>query len=144
MSKSGGGGGPLRGSWRLDLGSWLEASEVVESLLPGADVDLRRSSAVLERGVPALLGGRLMLGSTRRFCLLGGRISSRSTGTPRDTRKRRRMRDLVQFGGCKGGGATSCCQRERLRSERKDVSFSLAGADGCSEGGGASGNMEVT
>lgn len=42
---------------------------------------------------------RFMEGSTSFFCLEAGRISSRSTGTPRETRKRRRMRDLIQFGG---------------------------------------------
>ena len=52
------------------------------------------------------------------FCFDAGKISSRSTGTPRETRKRRRMRDRTQFGGCNGGGATSCDQSERLRSVR--------------------------
>lgn len=52
------------------------------------------------------------------FCFDAGNISSRSTGTPRDTRKRRRMRDRTQLGGCKGGGATSCDHSERLRSVR--------------------------
>lgn len=64
-----------------------------------------------------------MLGKSRRFCLLGGRISSKSTGTPRETRKRRRMRLRVQLGGCMGGGETNCCQRERERSERKGDVF---------------------
>ncbi len=62
---------------------------------------------------------RCVEGRTNFFCLLAGRISSRSTGTPRDTRNRRRMRERTQFGGCKGGGATSCDQSERLRSVRK-------------------------
>lgn len=53
------------------------------------------------------------------FCFEAGRISSRSTGTPRDTRKRRRMRERTQFGGCKGGGATSWAQREAERGVRK-------------------------
>lgn len=70
---------------------------------------------------------RPMEGRMRRFCLLGGRISSRSTGTPRETRKRRRMRERVQLGGCIGGGETSCCQRERERSERKGE---VSGIDG--------------
>jgi hypothetical protein len=52
------------------------------------------------------------------FCLEAGRISSRSTGTPRETRKRRRMRERIQFGGWRGGGATSCDQREALRGVR--------------------------
>ena len=53
------------------------------------------------------------------FCLEAGRISSRSTGTPRETRKRRRMRERTQFGGWSGGGATSCAQREAERGVRK-------------------------
>lgn len=60
-----------------------------------------------------------MFGRTRRFCLDGGRISSRSTGTPRDTRKSRRIRLRVQFGGAIGGGCSNCCHRERERSVRK-------------------------
>ncbi len=52
------------------------------------------------------------------FCLEAGRISSRSTGTPRETRKRRRIRERIQFGGCRGGGATSWDQREALRGVR--------------------------
>ena len=47
-------------------------------------------------------------GRTSFFCLVSaGRISSRSTGTPRETRKRRRIRDIFQLGGCNGGGAES-------------------------------------
>ena len=53
------------------------------------------------------------------FCFDAGRISSRSTGTPNDTRKSRRIRDRVQLGGCKGGGATSCDQSDMDRSVRK-------------------------
>ena len=41
------------------------------------------------------------------FCLEAGRISSRSTGTPSETRKRRLIRERVQLGGCNGGGVTS-------------------------------------
>lgn len=90
---------------------------------------LRRSTLVLNLGDGSREEGwRLMFGSTNLFCLLGGRISSRSTGTPRDTRKRRRMRERVQFGGAMGGGCRSCCQRESERSERK-------GVPGTSEGG---------
>jgi hypothetical protein len=58
-------------------------------------------------------------GRTSFFCLLAGRISSRSTGTPRETRKRRRMRERIQSGGWSGGGATSWDQREALRGVRK-------------------------
>lgn len=51
--------------------------------------------------------GSVMSGRMSFFCLLGGRISSRSTGTPRLIRKSRRMRDWVQFGGWRGGGVMS-------------------------------------
>jgi len=116
-SKSGGGGGPFIVCRLLDLEEGFGApvllsSEVVESF---ACASFRRSMAVLGRGVPS----SPIEGRTRRFCLLGGRISSRSTGTPRETRNSLRIRERVQFGGCMGGGDTSCCQSERERSERK-------------------------
>ena len=57
-------------------------------------------------------GSDRVKGKTSFFCLLAGRISSRSTGTPNETRKRRRMRERTQFGGCRGGGAMSWVQRE--------------------------------
>lgn len=65
------------------------------------------------------------------FCFDAGNISSRSTGTPKDTRKRRRIRDRTQFGGCNGGGATSWDHKERLRSVR-NIEF-------WSDGGGGAG-----
>lgn len=69
------------------------------------------------RGEPE--GGlRFMDGRMSFFCLDAGRISSRSTGTPSETRNRRRILDRIQFGGCNGGGATSCDQREALRGVR--------------------------
>lgn len=55
-----------------------------------------------------LLRGMWMDGRISFFCLLAGNISSRSTGTPRETRKRRRIRERSQFGGARGGGAISC------------------------------------
>lgn len=58
-------------------------------------------------------------GRTSFFCFEAGRISSRSTGTPRETRKSRLMRDLTQFWGWRGGGATSWDHRERERSVLK-------------------------
>lgn len=64
-------------------------------------------------------GLRFMDGRMSFFCLDAGRISSRSTGTPSDTRKRRRIRDRIQFGGCSGGGATSCDQRDALLGVKK-------------------------
>lgn len=113
-SKSGGGGGPLAVPCRLGRfgAPVLESIEVEESF---ASPCLMRSRAFVDaRG-----DVRLMFGSTRRFCFDGGRISSRSTGTPSDTRNSLRILLRVQFGGCIGGGCTSCCQSERDRSERK-------------------------
>ena len=90
--------------------------------LESIDVALSLASLSFKRCSCAELGpSRPMEGRMSRFCLLGGRISSRSTGTPRETRKRRRMRLRVQLGGCMGGGETSCCHSERERSERKGV-----------------------
>lgn len=118
MSKSGGGAGALRPvPVRLGLGGLaapLESTDVVDELIPAWSFS--RSKAVDARGVPE---GKLMLGNTSRFCFDGGRISSRSTGTPRDTRNSRRIRDRVQLGGCIGGGETSCCHSESERSDRK-------------------------
>lgn len=74
------------------------------------------------RGEPE--GGlRFMDGRISFFCLDAGRISSRSTGTPRETRNRRRIRDRIQFGGWRGGGATSCDQRDALLGVKK-IEFS--------------------
>lgn len=64
------------------------------------------------------------------FCFDAGRISSRSTGTPRETRKSRRMRDLTQFCGWSGGGATSWDHRERDRSLLKIAAESGIGSTG--------------
>ena len=73
---------------------------------------------------------RSIEGRTSFFCFEAGRISSRSTGTPRDTRKRRRIRDLTQFWGCSGGGATSWDQRERERSVWKMAEVFWMGSTG--------------
>jgi hypothetical protein len=62
-------------------------------------VDFRRRESRDERGERE---GRISF-----FWDEAGRISSRETGMPRLTRKRRRMRDRIQFGGWRGGGATS-------------------------------------
>ena len=104
----------------------LLSSEVVESL-PASPV-FNLSRVVDGRGEDE---ARLMLGRTSLFCLDGGNISSRSTGTPRETRKSRRIRERVQLGGCIGGGETSCCHSERERSERKGevVAGSIAGRE---------------
>lgn len=69
------GGGPFSGSvWAPSLRTWL-----------------------VERGLFAPVPSRSMEGRMSFFCFEAGRISSRSTGTPNDTRNRRRMRDLTQF-----------------------------------------------
>lgn len=96
----------------------FESNEISLSLSPASPSRSLSTAPTL-----GLLGSpsssKPRLGSTSRFCLLGGRISSKSTGTPRLTRNILRMRDFVQLGGWVGGGETSCCQRERERSERK-------------------------
>ena len=113
-SKSGGGGGPLAGiRFERDFGLDFESRDVLESL--ASEESFRRSSVVDGRGEAE---GRLMFGRTNLFCLLGGRISSKSTGTPSETRNKRRIRDRVQLGGCIGGGETSCCHSESDRSDR--------------------------
>jgi hypothetical protein len=71
-------------------------------------------------------------GKTSFFCLLAGRISSRSTGTPKDTRNKRRMRERIQSGGCSGGGATSCAQSDWERSVRKEGFMSDVSIGGAS------------
>ena len=73
--------------------------------------------------------------------MLGGRISSRSTGTPSETRNKRLIRDRVQLGGCIGGGETSCCQRERERSDKKGEVVDISNGGTSAGGGGLSGNM---
>lgn len=55
-----------------------------------------------------------MEGRTSFFCFEVGRISSRSTGIPRETRKSRRMRERFQSGGWRGGGATSWFHKDSL------------------------------
>jgi len=82
---------------------------------------------------------RCIEGKMSFFCLLAGNISSRSTGTPRDTRKSLRIRDLSQSGGAKGGGATSCEYNDKLRSER-NLLGGKSGAD-CVFNSAASGNI---
>ena len=80
-------------------------------------------------------------GRTSFFCLDAGRISSRSMGTPREMRKRRRIRDRIQLGGWSGGGATSWVQREALR-EVRNVGAEEEGVEGVDEGIGC-GREEV-
>jgi len=105
-SNSGGGGGPFG---FLDRGcrsllavvlDCVESSEAVESFPPAWAFNLARDPRFgLSPSDFLVDGSRFMSGRTSFFCFDGGRISSRSTGTPRLTRKRRRMRDCVQFGG---------------------------------------------
>jgi hypothetical protein len=106
------------------LGLPCESTLVVEAFGP---TSCRRR----ERDLPSVdvrsepeLAARCSDGSTSFFCFDAGRISSRSTGTPRDTRKSRRIRLRIQSGGCSGGGATSCDHNDALLGVRK-TGFSL-------------------
>lgn len=127
-SNSGGGNGPFDAVPVL-LGAFFLAPVLLSTLMPEslAPSFLSRSVCVVDARGEA----RFMFGSTRRFCLEGGRISSRSTGTPSETRKRRRILLRVQLGGCMGGGWTSCCHKERERSERKGELFDMS--SGCAD-----------
>lgn len=78
--------------------------------------DLRRSREVSRE--PEDEGCKERDGRMSFFCVEAGRISSSETGMPRLTRKRRRIRDRIQFGGWRGGGATSCDQRDADRGVR--------------------------
>lgn len=129
-SKSGGGWGPFTVACRLGrLGAPVfESIEVEESF---ASPCRRRSRAFVDaRG-----DVRLMFGSTRRFCFEGGNISSRSTGTPSETRNSLRILLRVQFGGCIGGGCTSCCHSESDLSDKKGELLDMSNG-GIDEGGG--------
>jgi hypothetical protein len=109
---SGGPGGPRRFFEDVLLTEVLEVFSFL-SLLRA--LPLGRSPDVETRGERS----KFMEGKTSFFCFDAGRISSRSTGTPNETRKSRRIRERNQLGGCNGGGATSCDHNERLRSVRK-------------------------
>lgn len=81
--------------------------------------------------------GILSDGNTSFFCLDAGRISSKSTGTPRETRKRRRVRERIQSGGARGGGATNCDQSDAERGVRKiEESLDIGGNAGRSSASG--------
>ncbi len=56
-----------------------------------------------DTGVSGFVDGR----TSFFFLPEAGRISSRFTGMPRDTRKRRRIRERFQSGGLRGTGAAS-------------------------------------
>lgn len=116
-SSSGGGLGPRRRGRRLRDVERAESSEVEERPWPSL------FTLLTEDGTPVAvlkeeegeLPSRFIEGRTSFFCFEAGRISSRSTGTPRETRKTRRMRDFVQLAGWSGGGETSWDQSERER-----------------------------
>lgn len=114
-SRCGGGVGSRRREvrWRPDVevdGLFVWSCEVLS---------LRAWLGERATGLTVVEPSGLMDGRMSFFCFEAGRISSRSTGTPRETRKRRLIRDLTQFCGCSGGGATSWDQRERERSVLK-------------------------
>ena len=103
----------------------------VEDVLPSPcfrrDADADRES----EDVRGELAERCSEGRTSFFCFDLGRISSRSTGTPRETRNRRRVRERIQSGGERGGGATSCDHRDAERGFIKmDASLGSGGSVG--------------
>lgn len=107
-SSSGGGAGPRRRRLVLafegeDVRPPVLSRELRDRLL--LVLPSRFSRSTVERGES--LRKPVVLGRMSFFCLLAGRISSRSTGTPRETRKSRRMRERSQLGGWRGGGAES-------------------------------------
>src|ERR1700730_15589602 len=57
----------------------------------------------VDRGVSGFVDGR----TSFFFLPEAGRISSKLTGMPRETRKRRRIRDRFQSGGLRGTGSAS-------------------------------------
>ncbi|KAF2788516.1 hypothetical protein K505DRAFT_107689 [Melanomma pulvis-pyrius CBS 109.77] len=113
MSSCGGGRGPFRFLSDLDAEESIDAEDAF-SFFTRPSAPLRPSAD----GRGDFSPGMCMDGRMSFFCLDAGKISSRSTGTPRDTRNRRRIRDRTQSGGWRGGGATSCDHSDRLRSER--------------------------
>lgn len=116
-SNSGGDACPFRLGAGCRDDERAESIEVEERDCPSRCLRLLRER-VLVPPPPAVVGAedgfpsRFIDGNTSFFCFEAGRISSRSTGTPRETRNRRRIRDFVQLGGCSGGGATSCDQSD--------------------------------
>ena len=135
ISSSGCGGGPF-----LRLGFPCVSTDVDELLpSPCRSRETERDSLEFRGDAEA---GTLSEGSTSFFCFEAGRISSRSTGTPRETRKRRRVRDRIQSGGANGGGATSCDQREAERGVLNDV-FSLGRGGNCGTSSSSGGKRLV-
>lgn len=107
------------------VGLPFESTDVDDALASARTRDTDRESDDV-RGEPE---GTCNEGNTSFFCLEAGRISSRSTGTPRETRKRRRMRERIQSGGASGGGATSCDHSDALRGVMK-MGFSFVNGGG--------------
>lgn len=107
-STEGGGAGPLLLRSALNAVEFNEVDDSFPCCNPASAsivaVSARRDG---ERSLSASSDG-----NTSFFCLLAGKISSRSTGTPRETRNSRRMGDNTQFGGWSGGGATSCAHKD--------------------------------
>lgn len=115
-SSSGGGAGPLRLRLDLFVDPWSsEAEDALSGRSRTRELFRRPSHGECESRCKPV-EGRMSF-----FCFEAGSISSRSTGTPNETKNSRRIRERTQFGGCKGGGATSCDHKERLRSVRKIV-----------------------
>jgi hypothetical protein len=112
MSSCGGDGGPLRFRSDFDADESIEADEAF-SLFTRPSAPFRSSAEGRGDRSP----GIGMEGSMSFFCLEAGNISSRSTGTPSDTRNKRLILDRTQSGGCNGGGAMSCDHSDVLRSE---------------------------
>jgi hypothetical protein len=116
MSSSGGGGGPflfLSGCFEAD-----ESTDVEDAFSPSLLTRPRAPLRPSDDGRGDFSPGMWIDGKISFFCFEAGRISSRSTGTPRETKKRRRIRERTQSGGCNGGGATSCVHNDLLLSVR--------------------------
>jgi hypothetical protein len=116
MSSSGGGGGPFRFRSGFELDESTEVDDSFSRLIRPNGPPLFRPS---EEGRGERSPGMCIEGRMSFFCFEAGRISSRSTGTPSETRNNRRIRERTQSGGCSGGGATNCVHNDWLRSERK-------------------------
>lgn len=130
-SSSGGACWPRR---RLDFcREIVELTDVVESFCGVVESPCLAFSIAFLR-IDVLESSGLMEGNISFFCLDAGNISSRSTGTPRDTRKSRRIRDFTQFGGCSGGGATNWDHKESERSLLKMAVESGIASNGGNEG----------
>jgi hypothetical protein len=125
MSSSGGGGGPF-----LFLSGFEadESTDVDDVFSPSRLTRPRAPFRPSDEGRGDFSPGMWIDGKMSFFCFEAGRISSRSTGTPRETRKRRRIRERTQSGGCNGGGATSCVHNDLLRSVRNIERASSADA----------------